>query len=358
MSSTDAAATGARWLYRRMLRLYPPAFRARYGGAMEELFAELLEDSKARRRPFGVLAVAVAGLLDGARRAVVERRRDARARRRGEPTMTSWLSDLRYALRSFSRQPGTTALVVAMLAIGVAANTAVFSLLNGLFLRPLPFPDAERLVYLNETAPKWNLTYVGINYPDFHLWRDQATAAFEGMALHEGASFNVAAGERSERVEGARVTHDLLSVLGVEPVLGRVFSTEEDRPDGPRVAMIGYALWQEWFAGAADVVGTTIRVNSEPHEIVGVLPAGCASRPPRRCGCRSAATRRSLTSPTALRASAGCDRGCRSRPREPTCCRLRRRSGPTTTRSARSRRSCCRCASATSATTARSPTCW
>src|SRR5262245_32721090 len=117
-------------------------------------------------------------------------------------------SDIRHALRSLARQRGATILVVLMLSLGIAANSAVFSLVNGLFLRPFAFPDQERLVFINETAPKWNLDIVGINYPDFHLWR-QETKLFEGMAIWQGQSFNLSTPTASERIDGALVTHDL-----------------------------------------------------------------------------------------------------------------------------------------------------
>ncbi|HUP24480.1 MAG TPA: ABC transporter permease [Thermoanaerobaculia bacterium] len=265
-------ARPARRLYIWLLGLYPRRFRERYGEQMAELFSEMLAEAEGRGR-LEVLRLAFLGLLDGAQRVVVERRRETRASRRGESAMTGWTNDFRHAFRGFSRQPGTTVLVVAMLALGVAATTAVFALFNGIFLRPLPFPDSGRLVYLNETAPKWNLEFVGINYPDFVVWRDQTTT-FESMATLQGASFNLSAGERTERIQGAVVTHDLLAVLGVEPALGRAFTVEEDSPGGPAVAMLGYTLWQDWFAGDSSIVGSTIRLDSKPHVVVGVLPAG------------------------------------------------------------------------------------
>ena len=105
--------------------------------------------------------------------------------------MRSFIADLRFAVRSFSRQPGATALIVLTLALGVAANTAVFAIVDGLFLRPFPFPQPERLVYVNERAPTWNLEFTGINYPDFHTWRQRARA-FEAMALWTPTSINLA----------------------------------------------------------------------------------------------------------------------------------------------------------------------
>ena len=167
--------------------------------------------------------------------------------------MSSLVADLRFAMRSFARQPGATALVVFTLALAVAANTAVFALVDAVFFRPLPYPHASRLVDLNEEAPTWGLTFTSINYPDFDTWRSSART-FEGMALWDNATFNVSDGNSAERLDGQFVTYDMAKVLGIRPVLGRTFTKEEDAPRGPNVAMIGYGLWQTRFAGARDVI--------------------------------------------------------------------------------------------------------
>ena len=180
-------------------------------------------------------------------------------------------SDLRYALRALARRKAAAGLVVSLLALGIAANVAVFSLINGLFLRPFPFRAPDRLVYINETAPQWNLDVVGINYPDFHQWRDGARL-FEALALYDVTRVNVSDGRGVERLTGLSVTHDFDDVLGIRPVIGRFFTPDEDRPNGPPVVVIGYGLWRERFGGAPDVLGRTLRMNGKPHEIIGVLP--------------------------------------------------------------------------------------
>jgi putative ABC transport system permease protein len=180
-------------------------------------------------------------------------------------------SDLRYAWRALAHQKLGSGLVIAMLALGIAANVAVFALINGLFLRPLPFPDADRLVYLNETAPRWNLETTGITYADFAQWQ-QAQQAFEGMATFSPRAFNVATEEGADRMDGLSVSADFARVLGIEPVIGRMFTAEEDRPDGPLVALISEAVWSERYGRRADVLGQTIRLNSRQYTIIGVLP--------------------------------------------------------------------------------------
>ncbi|HJS73535.1 MAG TPA: ABC transporter permease, partial [Vicinamibacteria bacterium] len=181
-------------------------------------------------------------------------------------------SDIRHALRSLARQKWATALVVLMLSLGIAANAAVFSLVNGLFLRPFAFPDQERLVFINETAPKWNLEIVGINYPDFHVWRQEAKL-FEGIAIWDGQSFNLSTPNSIERIRGARVTYDLGRVLGIRPILGRDFLLEEDRPEGPPVVLITEGVWRDRFERRPDVVGETLKLDGVVRTIVGVMPA-------------------------------------------------------------------------------------
>jgi putative ABC transport system permease protein len=122
--------------------------------------------------------------------------------------------DLRYAVRTLVSQRFAGALVVAMLALGLAASVAVFGLINGLFLRPFPFPEPERLVYVQERAPRWNLDATGVNYPDFVQWRKEQKL-FEALAVYDDASFNASDGTSAERIEGALVSHEFASVLGM-----------------------------------------------------------------------------------------------------------------------------------------------
>ncbi|HEX2443742.1 MAG TPA: ABC transporter permease [Vicinamibacterales bacterium] len=180
-------------------------------------------------------------------------------------------TDLRYALRSIARQKTATALVLLMLSLGIAANVAVFSLVNGLFLRPFAFPEQDRLVFINETAPKWNLEIVGINYPDFHTWRE-GVKLFEGIAIWDGQAFNLSTSTGAERIRGAVVTHDLAKVLGIRPILGRDFVPEEDKPKGPPVVLITEGVWRERFGGRPDVLGQTLKLDGVSRTIVGVLP--------------------------------------------------------------------------------------
>ena len=260
-------------LYRALLILAPSSLRQTHADEMSELFMERLASARAPLSRAAIWMRAIGDLV---------RARGDWFTRRPRVSLTIPIderkglmigSDVRYALRSLGRQRGATALVVFMLALGIAANVAVFSLINGLFLRPFPFSHPERLVYINETAPHWNLDIVGINYADFHRWRNDMKL-FEAIALYETDSVNVSDSSGAERVRGAQVTWDFPRVLGVEPVLGRFFTAEEDAPrKGPfRVVVIGEALWKERFGRDPNVIGRSLRLDGAAATIVGVMP--------------------------------------------------------------------------------------
>jgi hypothetical protein len=216
---------------------------------MEELFTERLTAARANGRAAvaAVWARAAADLLHA-------RVRGWRPERVpltvyiDERTTLMIGSDLRYAWRALVRQRGASALVVLMLALGIAANVAVFSLVNGLFLRPFPFPQPDRLAYINTAAPKWNLDVVGINFPDFYQWnKDQKL--FDALMHYDFNAFNLSDGGGATRVAARLITGDFTKVLGVEPILGRTFTADEDRPKGPPVVILSTALWRDRFGG-------------------------------------------------------------------------------------------------------------
>jgi predicted permease len=260
--------------YRLLLRLAPRRLRLKHGAEMEALFRDRLAGARARGRA-AVAAVWLRAALD----LLPAVPRDIRQqwRRRGQvgvpPERRSFMigSDIRYAWRSLTHHTLGTGLVVGMLALGIGATVAVFSLVNGLFLRPFPFPEPERLAYINETAPRWNLEQTGVNFADFAVWH-RHQQVFDAIALYDERSFNVGTSEGADRLTGAAVTADFLRVLGLQPLTGRMFTAEEDVPNGPLLALIGEALWHERFAGDANVLGQTLRLNSRTYSIIGVLP--------------------------------------------------------------------------------------
>ena len=176
--------------------------------------------------------------------------------------MSGLVSDLKVAFRNMRTKLAFSLMVVGMLALGVAGNAAIFSVFNGLFLRPLPFPEAEQLIDLDETAPKWNLHYVGVSNPDFYVWRKN-NSTFDGMAFFIGNSFNVSDRGTAQRILGATVTYDLLDVLKLKPVLGRNFLPAEDLPGGPKVTLLGYDLWQRLFQGDRNVLGRVVKLDGD-----------------------------------------------------------------------------------------------
>jgi len=262
--------------YRALLALAPRRLREQHGPDMEELFAERLAAARGR----GTAAVTAVWL-----RAVSDL---AQARIAGwktppvpltvyidERTTLMPASDVRYAWRALLRQRGASALVIFMLALGIAANVAVFSIVNGLLLRPFPFQHPDRLVYINTAAPKWNLDIVGINYPDFDRWRKDQKL-FEAITTYQTANFNVADAAGADRVPGAEITYDFPKVLGVEPLVGRSFTADEDKPKAAPVVLLSEALWRRRFGADRNVVGQPLRLNGTVHTIVGVMPAAAS----------------------------------------------------------------------------------
>ena len=257
-------------LYRALLGALPRAFRDEHGDAMLAVFEEQLAESHAHG-PYETATTCFSATTDLVRGAIYEhwRRRGRRAPRRRP--VSFFFADVRFALRTFRRQPASTALLVFTLALAVAANTVIFALVDGVFFRPFPYSHPNQLVYLNETAPRWNLDFTGINYPDFVSWRDR-TRTFQAMAEWQDETVILDGAQTAERVPAASTTYDLPAVLGIHPVAGRFFTADEDKPNAPHVVLLSYALWKSRFAGRADAVGGDIRINSAPYQVVGVLP--------------------------------------------------------------------------------------
>jgi predicted permease len=182
------------------------------------------------------------------------------------------LHDLRYAARMQRKNPAFTVIAVIALALGIGANTAIFSVVNTVLLRPLPYKDPERLVMLWEDATKHGYprdTPAAANYID---WRDQ-NQVFEGMAAITDDSFNLTGVGDPERLEGRRVSASLFPLLGVEPQIGRVFTAAEDQPGAQHVVLLSYGLWQRRFGGDPNIVGKPLTLNGETYVVVGVMPA-------------------------------------------------------------------------------------
>ena len=180
--------------------------------------------------------------------------------------------DLRVAGRHFFGKPGFSIVVVVTLALGIGANSAIFALVYDVLLRPLPFPQAERLVLLLETDLARGSDGDDVTPANFEDWR-ALSRSFDHMAAVTETSANWTGDGEPERLSVARVSQDFFSVLGVSTPLGRVFVAEEDREGAAPVALLSHGLWTRRFGGRDDVVGRTIRLDDIPREIVGVLPS-------------------------------------------------------------------------------------
>src|SRR5262245_34648424 len=181
--------------------------------------------------------------------------------------------DLRFGFRQLLNKPGFAAVAVLSLALGIGANTAIFSLVDAVLLRPLPFRDPERLVMVWEDASRIGFprnTTAPANYAD---WKAQ-NQVFEDMAALEGRNLNLTEEGEPEKVEGQAVTANFFPLLGVKPMLGRAFTQEEDTPGANRVALISYGLWQRRFGGDPAVVGKEILLDGQKHTVLGVMPPG------------------------------------------------------------------------------------
>ncbi len=199
-----------------------------------------------------------------------EESRDAR----GVRWIENILQDIRYSGRLFLKNPAFTLVVLLTLALGISANTAIFSFANGILLRPLPYPDSDRLVVLDETALKRGINSMSVSYPNFLDWRERNTV-FEDIALDYGTTrFALSGNGQAEELRGSYISHGLFEVLRVSPILGRTFTKAEDTPDTDDVVILGYDLWQRRFAGDPNILGQRISLNTYSRTVVGVMPPG------------------------------------------------------------------------------------
>lgn len=245
-------------LYRRLLHLYPASFRIEYGDEMCALFAE---------RSAGVGGLGRVGLLLGAVADVVPNAIGAH-----------WevlIQDLRYTVRSLNHSRGFAAAVVAVIAIGVGANTAAFSVADFVLLRPLPFPEPNTLVRLcwgPRTGGGWGCMnqLSPANYRDYK----STTSSFQVMGAFYNNAVNLVGAGDPQRLAMTGVTSEVLPLLGVAPVLGRVFDSADGGEGDARAVVLSYGLWQSQFAGDPRVLGRSVILNGAPYEVIGVMPPG------------------------------------------------------------------------------------
>ncbi|MFQ5744452.1 MAG: ABC transporter permease [Acidobacteriota bacterium] len=187
--------------------------------------------------------------------------------------METLLKDFRYAVRTLWRSPGFAAVVILTAALGIGANSAIFSVVDAVLLRPLPYQDPERLVMVWDRNPERGLERSPISYANYLDWAQQ-NSFFEHQAAYGHSPFNLSDGDTPERVWGLRASAGLFPALGIDPVLGRTYGPDEDRPGGERVVVLSHRLWQRRFGGDGEIVGRTVRLNGESFTVIGVMPAG------------------------------------------------------------------------------------
>jgi predicted permease len=264
-----------RALYRGALLACPAAFRREYGDEMEAVFADCVARERTRTSSLALWMRCLRGLagtfaLGLSLRFIARVAGPARAHRQRRPLMR--MMDLQTALRRMRAHPARSAVIVLMLGLGIGATTAIFSVVYGVLLTPLPFPEADRIVQVRHAIPARALT---TTLTEAAVWdiRDRSRA-FEAFGGWHGASFSLA-GEPPERVTGAQVSVGFFRALGVRAVTGRLFEPGEDAPDrsADRV-ILGHGLWVRRFAADPTIVGQSISLGGRPHQVIGVLPPG------------------------------------------------------------------------------------
>lgn len=244
-------------LYSALLHLYPAGFRAEYGAELRRTFAER------RRRADGAGEVAILWLrelLDLPRSAALVQ-------------LDVLRQDLRFAARSLRRAPGFIVTAVLVTALGIGANAAVFSVADQAMLRPLPFPEPDRLVRLWQSQGDFSRNEV--SPPNFRDWRERSRS-FSSLAAHHPLGANLVGAGTPVRLEGAGVSADLLPTIGVQPLLGRLFHPDDERPGAVGTLVLAYGTWRAVFGADPRVIGRVVRLDDVAYTVIGVMPADFA----------------------------------------------------------------------------------
>ncbi len=276
------------WAYRLILRAYPREFRNEFGDAMIEFFRDRMARARSEgrrsvrarvwwRAMIDVMREAPAARADVIRDTLASRRtRRALARhtpslqrsRREENMLSSVLQDLRYAVRGMRRAPGFTATVLSTLALGIGANVAIFSVVNGVLLRALPYDEPAGIVRIDHRDP-----FTTVSEPEFVDYRRDATSLQRLAAFRKATVTLTGEQDEPERAEAALVSEDFFRILGTRPLRGRAFTPDEDRRGGPPVVVLGEGLWRRRFGADSTIIGKAVIVNARPRTVVGVMPA-------------------------------------------------------------------------------------
>jgi putative ABC transport system permease protein len=182
-----------------------------------------------------------------------------------------FVSDLRFGVRTLVKNRGFALLAILTLGLGIGANTAIFSVIYGVLLRPLPYTDSDRLVLIRQSAPLAGRADVGVSIKEYFTYRDQATD-FDGLVEFHQMNFDLLKRGEPDRVNTGVVSPNFFNVLGIQPMLGRTFVPDDDKPGAPPVLVVSYTYWQKKFGGDKNIVGQVFEMNDRPHTVVGVLP--------------------------------------------------------------------------------------
>ena len=242
-------------LYRALLHLYPSAFRTEYGHEMQAVFA-------ARRRDAGSFFAAAILWLETISDVLVTAL---------EIQWDVLWRDLQYTVRGLLRSPGFAVTALSVTALGIGATTAAFSLADYVLLRNLSFPDADRLVEIWEDQSPLGYSAVEPSPPNYCDWKRMSNS-FEAMAAFHGISVNMIKDGEPKQVEGVAVTSDLLPMVGARPMLGRIFSEEDDQAGAPGTVVLSNSAWKGRFGSDASVLGRKVLIDGEPYSIIGVMP--------------------------------------------------------------------------------------
>ena len=245
-------------IYRLLLIAYPGEFRRQYGPQMTQVFQDRCVEEQ-RRGVTGLLRLWMHTLADWAATVPAEH-------------LDVLSQDLRYGVRTLAKSPGFTAVAVLSLALGIGGTTAIFSVINAVLLRPLPFKDPTRVVKLSEVNPYQKSSWWAVAPANFLDWKQQ-NQVFEDMAAISNPTLTLTGAGDPENVRVQRVSASFFRILGVKPALGRTFLPEEDRTGGAQVVVISHSLWKRKFGSDRSVLGQTLALDGQGHTVIGVLPA-------------------------------------------------------------------------------------
>jgi putative ABC transport system permease protein len=244
--------------YRALLGLLPMDFRTEFGEDMEETFRAQHAETSRERGTAGLLGMWWATLRDIVSMAPREH-------------LQVLVQDTRYALRMMGKNAGYTVAAVLILGLGIGVNTSIFSMVNSVLLKPLPYTDGNRLVVLRQPEPKLGVDDIGFSGVEIADYRAQ-NHSLSGLVEYHGMTFTLLGGSEAYRVRTGVVSHEFFDFFGVKPILGRSFVADEERPGAPAVLLLSYEFWKTAEHSDPNIVGKVYRMNNRPHTVIGVLP--------------------------------------------------------------------------------------